>query len=108
VRLEPVVAKIAEELGLVARVFSDSSEGPTGKTASSWVAVARKEEHLGALVRKEGEGALAEHWTPLQPDPAVAAWTDDYSDVLSVIMIKEIQLVRRRLGMPVAQDIVLD
>jgi hypothetical protein len=106
VRLEPVVAKIAEELGLVARVFSDGAEGPVGKTASSWVAVARKEEHLGAITQKEGEGALAEDWKPLQTHPAVSAWTDDYSDVLSVMMIKEIQRARRSLGLPVVEDLL--
>jgi hypothetical protein len=47
VRLEPVVAAIAEKHNLVARVWNDESERHHGKTASSWVALARKREHLG-------------------------------------------------------------
>jgi hypothetical protein len=50
VKLEPVVAAIAAiatEEGLVARVWNDEAENKHGKTASSWVALARKPEHLG-------------------------------------------------------------
>lgn len=106
VKLEPVVAKIAQELGLETRVFSDGWDAPIGKTASSWVVVARKPDHMGAIVKTEGPGTLGDKWKPLAIDPAVKAWTDDYSDVLSVMMIKEIQRVRRFFNMPVAQDLV--
>jgi len=47
VKLEPVVAAIAEHHGLVARVWNDDAERQHGKTASSWVVLARKREHLG-------------------------------------------------------------
>jgi hypothetical protein len=50
-RLEPVVAAIARELGLVARVWNDDSEGFPGKTATSWVVLAQDKEHLGVLGR---------------------------------------------------------
>lgn len=50
VRLEPVVAAIAAEHGLAARVWNDDAEGHPGKTASSWVALARKPEHLGPKI----------------------------------------------------------
>jgi hypothetical protein len=53
VRLEPVVAAIAKELGLVAYVWNDddgSGLRKFGKTASSWVALARKKEHLGERI----------------------------------------------------------
>jgi hypothetical protein len=49
VKLEPVVARIAAELGLASRVWSDDSEGYTGKTASSWVVLARDDATLGVL-----------------------------------------------------------
>jgi hypothetical protein len=55
VRLEPVVAAIARELGLTARVWNDDSERRPGKTASSWVVLARKPEHLGDLYSPVGE-----------------------------------------------------
>jgi spermidine synthase len=53
VRLEPVVAAIAERHNLVARVWNDDSRWESGrieefgKTASSWVVLARKREDLG-------------------------------------------------------------
>ncbi len=176
VRLEPVVAKIAEELGLAARVWNDDSESRPGKTASSWVALAKDEKTLGTLaapasqqimafgtknlelvelLRKYGaeypaKKALTEHYggddlaledfgTKFGGQAAVLAeyvrkggllkqeltigdlseivfgqmfhklkvlddvplWTDDYSDVLRVMMLKEVQWVREKLGLPV-------
>ncbi|MBA4187777.1 MAG: hypothetical protein C0467_07135 [Planctomycetaceae bacterium] len=53
--LEPVVSRIAGELGLTARVWNDNSEGRRGKTASSWVVLARKPEHLGQLYSPVGD-----------------------------------------------------
>ena len=53
--LEPVVSSIANELGLTARVWNDNSEGRRGKTASSWVILARKPEHLGELFSPTGD-----------------------------------------------------
>jgi hypothetical protein len=56
VRLEPVVAAIARDLGLTARVWNDDNErsGP-GKTMSSWVVLARTPEHLGGLYTPVGD-----------------------------------------------------
>ncbi|QJW96298.1 polyamine aminopropyltransferase [Frigoriglobus tundricola] len=47
IRLEPMFAKMAEELKLTARVWNDDAEGRHGKTASSWLVLARKREDLG-------------------------------------------------------------
>ena len=56
VRLEPVVAAIARDLGLTARVWSDDdSDRSPGKTASSWVALARKPEQLGDIASDLGD-----------------------------------------------------
>ncbi len=55
VRLEPVVAQIAAELGLTARVWNDDAERKPGKTASSWIVLARKPEHLGQLYSETGD-----------------------------------------------------
>jgi hypothetical protein len=55
VRLEPVVAAIAAKLGLTARVWNDDADKRPGKTASSWVVLARKPEHLGALYQPAGD-----------------------------------------------------
>src|SRR5262249_5956748 len=55
VRLEPVVAAIARELGVTARVWNDDAEKRPGKTASSWVVLARKPEYLGSLYSPLGD-----------------------------------------------------
>ena len=45
-------------------------------------ALARSPAHLGDLPRRPG-------WTEIKPDPRVAAWTDDYSDILGAIIRKK-------------------
>ncbi|MBX9623333.1 MAG: fused MFS/spermidine synthase [Gemmataceae bacterium] len=57
IRLEPVAAKIAHELGLAARVWNDNNEGRPGKTASSWVVLARDAKDLGVLAAPAVEQA---------------------------------------------------
>ncbi|MGL4423674.1 MAG: fused MFS/spermidine synthase, partial [Gemmataceae bacterium] len=105
VKLDLVAGKIAEELGLEARVFSDNQDGAIGKTASSWVVLARKPEHLGGILKSDTPEALGHSWKPLPTDAAAPAWTDDFSDVLSVMMIREIQMVRRALGFRVVKEL---
>lgn len=184
VNLEPVVQKIAAELGVAARVWNDGSESFAGgnlpgKTASSWVALAKDEKTLGVLAATPQEqvlafgtrnfelikllrrfgpdkpakaavsetyggdnltleeftrlngaeaGELARHvrvrdlqkqditlkdlmeeifssysgmmFHELKPIEGVPLWTDDYSDVLRVMTLKEVQWVRRKLGLP--------
>ena len=203
VRLGPVVAKIAEELGLATRVWSDDwapredlpedhrhHPPPPGKTASSWVVLAKSEKILGTLALPATEQVLAfgvknqtlvdllkeygpnknakeammarygndfprgvaggdpdakggglaiddfkekygrqaavlalyvrrveltkntltlgeltsyvydDMFSPLRVIPDVPLWTDDYSDVLRVMMLKEVQTVRRFFGLP--------
>jgi hypothetical protein len=48
-----------------------------GKLPSSWVALARREETLGSLLKDP-------RWHVLPPDPTQRLWTDDYSNILSV------------------------
>ena len=56
VRLEPVVAAIARELGVAARVWNDDEDAAgRAKTASSWVALARTPEQLGSLYSPIGD-----------------------------------------------------
>ena len=173
VQLEPVVAAIAARHNLVARVWNDNAERLPGKTASSWVVLARKREDLGdrlcspigdmmgdyyygrqlfyVIERKypELKGVLDKattkqqdallKWLDERPnDPqakqfalwirkygseydtlmsilqketgygfrpvelldGVDAWTDDYADVMRVMMIPELQAVRKFFGLP--------
>ncbi|MCR4411325.1 MAG: fused MFS/spermidine synthase [Thermoguttaceae bacterium] len=76
--LSPVVGNIAADLGLVARRFNDCDERQRGEYTSEWVAVVRKPEHLGDLFAED-------HWEEIAPDPLVGIWTDDFSNILSVL-----------------------
>jgi len=81
--LAPVLAAITRELGLKARVSdeSDLDEGE-GRAAmrypATWVAIARTEEQLGALWN-------ADNWAVLEERAGIGAWTDDFSNILSVL-----------------------
>ena len=42
------------------------------------------------MAREAGDtGSVAGSWTPLHPDPASALWTDDYSNILGVMLRKK-------------------
>ena len=64
-KLEPVVAAIAKHHNLEARVWNDG-EGQPGKTASSWVALARKREHLGDRIASPIGELVSEYWSGAQ------------------------------------------
>jgi hypothetical protein len=79
--LIPVIA----ELALDARVAGSQGRDVSGAwrtqgmvSASVWVAVARRAATLGPLTRQPG-------WLPLPPAGDVRLWTDDFTDVLSVV-----------------------
>jgi SAM-dependent methyltransferase len=77
-KLEPVVAALARERGLHARVGSWAIPRRTPYDVSStWVVVTREEADLGML-------AADRRWRPARVDRAVPVWTDDYSSILSV------------------------
>jgi hypothetical protein len=69
--LEPVIGRVAEELGLVALVpkTQSSTESPL-----NFVALARRESDLGML---------ASDWTPARVGTDL--WTDEFSNLLSVL-----------------------
>jgi hypothetical protein len=79
-RLEPVVAGLAEDGGLRGRLLIEDPFGDEEDAISSTLTVlARRPEAFGAL-------AADVHWTalPLEPDPRVGVWTDDFHSLLSV------------------------
>jgi hypothetical protein len=115
VYLEPVVAKICEELGLHVMMFGDSwqddeQDHPAGKTQSTWTVLARDPKLLEPFKEPKystkynytflNRDQKPNVWEVLKPEGEVNAWTDDYADVLSVMRIKEIQQVRKFLGLP--------
>jgi spermidine synthase len=79
-RLEPVVANLAENAGLEGRLVQhDDSPESEGAARSTWAVLARTREALGGLARDE-------RWTTatLEVDPRVGTWTDDFHNLLSV------------------------
>ncbi|HKY49093.1 MAG TPA: fused MFS/spermidine synthase, partial [Acidimicrobiia bacterium] len=75
--LEPVVGRLAAELGLTARV-THSVAVSYGEQAVSMVVMARSIEDLGLL----GNDPT---WVP--PRVGTSVWTDNFSDLLSVIRL---------------------
>lgn len=80
--LEPVVAALASDAGLVALIAihtaSEAAETRQLEYSSDWVALAARQEDLGALVTDP-------RWQTLAPRGARKPWTDDYSNVFGVI-----------------------
>ncbi|HEY7140298.1 MAG TPA: fused MFS/spermidine synthase [Methylomirabilota bacterium] len=78
--LEPVLGVIARAAGLVARtrddVHVDDAERRTGRVESQWVAMARREEDLGAL----RSNAL---WKAPTAPPGAQPWTDNFASLLT-------------------------
>jgi hypothetical protein len=80
-----VVANVAQSLGLVAFVREESSAGDLLTTLKA-------NARLVVLARAAGDtGSVAEKWTPLHPAPTSALWTDDYSNILGIML-------RRKFG----------
>ena len=83
--LAPVVANVAQSLGLAAFVREDDSAGDLLTTLKA-------NARLVVLARDAADaGSVAGNWTPLQPDRSSALWTDDYSNILGVML-------RRKFG----------
>lgn len=79
--LPPVVANLARDAGIVAYLQKDSGSGGCGedqRMASEWILIAREKEDLGVL-------AYNQNWEKLEADPKQKVWTDDYSNVFSII-----------------------
>jgi hypothetical protein len=83
--LAPVVANVAGSQGLVSFLREDDRAGDFMTTFASNARVV-------AMARAAGDtGSVAGKWTPLHPDPTSALWTDDYSNILGIML-------RRKFG----------
>ncbi|QHO76360.1 hypothetical protein ACH79_30860 [Bradyrhizobium sp. CCBAU 051011] len=83
--LTPVVANVARSQGLVSFLREDDS---AGDFMTTFVSNAR----VVAMARAAGDiGSVAEKWTVLHPDSNSALWTDDYSNILGLML-------RRKFG----------
>ena len=81
--LEPVLAALASDLGMQARIRCDSllpgSNRPERTYGSQWVVIAKDDTDMGRLVRSP-------KWRRLMQKPRMRPWTDDYSDVMHSII----------------------
>ena len=81
--LAPVVANVAQSQGLASFLREDDSAGDlmtTFKANARVVAMAREAADTGSV---------AGNWAPLRPDPTSALWTDDYSNILGIMLRKK-------------------
>jgi hypothetical protein len=81
--LAPIVARLAEQHGLVAVAEVDrrKPDWPVSRAESSWVAMARRREDLGTI-------STDARWTPLLASASTPLWTDDFSNILSVLQFR--------------------
>jgi hypothetical protein len=82
--LGPLLALQAADAGLVCRVrrdlFVDEAESRSGKQPSIWAVMARRQSDLGEL-------AANPRWQAPRARPQAKAWTDDYSEVASYLLL---------------------
>jgi len=78
--LAPIVGRLAERHGLVARVNVDrrAPDWPMSRRESIWVAMARRADDLGGI-------AGDSRWKPIEIPAATPLWTDDFSNILSAL-----------------------
>ncbi|MEH2627588.1 hypothetical protein V1292_005643 [Bradyrhizobium sp. AZCC 1719] len=81
--LAPVVANVARSQGLVSFLREDDR---AGDFMTTFAANAR----VVVMARDAGDtGRVAGSWTPLPPDQTSALWTDDYSNILGIMLRKK-------------------
>lgn len=79
--LEPVLAKLAEEAGLVAFIRRDRTgqSADSGKRSADWMMMAKAAKDLGSL-------ASTGQWRRSEVPPLARLWTDDYSNILALLV----------------------
>lgn len=84
VNFSPVLSSTGRAQGLVVYTRIDAdvtpAEARAGKIESQWVAMARRPEDLAAVVSRAG-------WRSLTFSDPQLVWTDDYSNLLSVLRL---------------------
>lgn len=89
--LEPLVAAVAADAKLAARMF-DTSRGEREadspyRVFSYWVALGRSEARLAALTEAFDAKTPSKWgtWRSLKPRPGFRVWTDDYSNIVTLM-----------------------
>lgn len=78
--LGPVLHALVRDARLHGLTQSDGDDDRIGKTASTWVLLAKEPRHYAPLLER-----YRRHWSLLQGRPDVGIWTDDFSNLLSVL-----------------------
>jgi SAM-dependent methyltransferase len=79
--LEPVIEGIDRSLGLsgiTERFLVTAEDARRGESSSTWVVVGRHRSDLARLAHDQ-------RWKPVRRDPGLRVWTDEFSNILSVI-----------------------
>jgi spermidine synthase len=86
--LKPVLANLAGELGLSARLVRDEpDESDTRDSRSDWVLIAAGQDTLE-------QAPLAGRTEALKPDARVGVWTDQFNNLLAIIKSRPAQALR--------------
>jgi hypothetical protein len=82
-QLAPVIGRLATSEGFTAlqQLERPAPGWPESKTPSHWVVMAQTPADLGALARDP-------RWSPIVPSPSTPLWTDDFSNILSVLAVR--------------------
>ena len=88
--LKPVLANIAHSLGLKARLVSDSPTGSGSASITDWVLIARTDAPFAH--------ELLDVATPIEPDPSLSLWTDQFNNLLDVLKSSPLEEFRRLIG----------
>lgn len=80
-QLAPIVARLAADQGLAAvqQLEAATPAWPEGKQRSHWIVMSRTKADLGALLDDR-------RWSPLVAAGSTPLWTDDFSNILSVLV----------------------
>ena len=85
-QLAPTLGDLAQDAHLACMTASDTAVTPAqsqgGKSPSIWLVMARSSADLDTLASNTG---YAFRWSPVKGRPGARIWTDDYSNLLSVV-----------------------
>jgi SAM-dependent methyltransferase len=79
--VESLVSAVSLDAGLEGLARYDDDEEDTGKATSDYVVAAPHAENFGALLDDSS-------WTPIEKPAGVQPWTDDYSNMLTIVRWK--------------------
>jgi hypothetical protein len=76
--VEKLASAVSLDAGLVAFVRHDNDEEPTGKAASDYVAAVNNPDDIKDIPH-------GDEWTRVERPTDLRGWTDDYSNMMSII-----------------------